>query len=106
MTQKEKDYLRDVAQLSCIACRINGRETTPVEVHHQREGVGMGQRASHFDTMPLCPLHHRFSTEDSIHQARTAFVEKYGMESELVKQTRRDVENYRKTFVGYVEGDE
>lgn len=102
MTRKEKDYLRDVAQLSCIACRINNQTTTPVEVHHQRSGIGLGRKASHFDTMPLCPLHHRFSNYDSVHLAPETFRKLYGRESDLVKQTQTDVENYRKTFVGYV----
>ncbi len=60
MTSKERDYLQAVVQLGCIACRKNGLPGTPAEVHHQRSGTGAGRRASHFDTMPLCPGHHRF----------------------------------------------
>ncbi len=99
MTNEEKQYLSDVAQLGCIACRINNRPGTPAEVHHQRKGTGAGRRSSHFDTMPLCPGHHRHD-EDAIHRSLKIFEELYGLESELVRQTREDVKAYRKTFVG------
>ena len=99
MTRSERDYLQVVAQLGCIACRINGLAGVPAEVHHQRQGTGMGRRASHFDTMPLCPGHHRFY-DDAIHVNASRFVQRYGQEEELVRQTRSDVELYRQSFVG------
>lgn len=45
-----------IAQLPCAVCG-----TDPVEVHHIRSGdaAGMGQRASNFLTIPLCPSCHR-----------------------------------------------
>lgn len=100
MTRKERDYLQTVAQLGCIACRNSGQPGTPAEVHHQRSGTGVGRRASHFDTMPLCPGHHRFY-EDAIHRNATLFTKHYGLERDLVKQTREDVEKYRQSFIGY-----
>ena len=42
-----------VAALGCLICGAGA------EVHHIRSGQGQGQRASHFETLPLCPLHHR-----------------------------------------------
>ncbi|WP_422491372.1 Ref family recombination enhancement nuclease [Endozoicomonas sp. ALE010] len=101
MTREEKQYLSDVAQLGCIACRISGMSGTPAEVHHQRSGTGAGRRASHFDTMPLCPGHHRY-LPDAIHVNATLFVELYGSEAELVRRTREDVRRYRQTFVGCI----
>ena len=104
MTREEKQYLNDVAQLGCIACRMNGFSGTPAEVHHQRKGTGAGRRASHFDTIPLCPGHHRHD-DDAIHRSPKLFEELYGLESELVRKTREDVRRYRNTFVGNMGGN-
>lgn len=49
-------YMGLVAQLPCCVCGV-----LPVEVHHKRAGVGGGARSSDYDTMPLCPDHHRGS---------------------------------------------
>lgn len=100
MTKEERDYMAAVAQLGCIACRLNGFSGVPAEVHHQRSGTGAGRRASHFDTMPLCPGHHRFYP-DAIHVNARFFVKRYGSEAELVRRTRDEVQRYRQTFVGY-----
>lgn len=98
MTRKERNYLQTVAQLGCIACRMNGQPGTPAEVHHQRSGTGAGRRASHFDTMPLCPGHHRFY-HDAIHRNATLFTRRYGSEQALVKQTREEVGLFRQSFI-------
>lgn len=42
-----------VAKLPCVVCGRHG-----VHVHHLRFGAGMGQRASDFLTVPLCPECH------------------------------------------------
>lgn len=57
MTRDESRYMGRVAQLPCFICG-----TTPVEVHHVREGQGMAQRAANYLTVPLCPEHHRGKT--------------------------------------------
>ncbi|MDR2365851.1 MAG: Ref family protein [Zoogloeaceae bacterium] len=54
-----KRHLSRVAALGCVLCRHLGLGMTPAEIHHIREGQGMGQRASDFLTIPLCPEHHR-----------------------------------------------
>jgi hypothetical protein len=61
MTISEKKYLAMVAALGCCRC---GSEA---EIHHIRQFQGMGQRASNYLTIPLCPVHHR-TGRDSIHQ--------------------------------------
>ena len=48
-----------VAELGCILCRHLGNPDTPANVHHIREGAGMGQRSPHYLTVPLCPEHHQ-----------------------------------------------
>ena len=47
-------HLARVAALPCIVCGAQ-----PVEVHHIRATVGMGQRASDLETLPLCHSCHR-----------------------------------------------
>ena len=50
MTKAERKHMDRVAQLPCATCG-----EWPVQVHHLREGQGMGQRAQHWLTVPLCP---------------------------------------------------
>lgn len=59
MTKDEKAHLSKVSALGCIACHLQGTPGTPAEIHHPRAGAGKGQRASHYDGIPLCPPHHR-----------------------------------------------
>jgi len=61
-TVAEKKYMSKVAGIGCILCKRIGYEGTPAELHHPRRGTGMGQRASHYDVLPLCPEHHRGKT--------------------------------------------
>lgn len=88
MTKAEKAYLAKVAELGCAVCRHLGYGPTPAEVHHQRTGTGAGKRASHHDTAPLCPEHHRGNT--GLHgMGRKAFERHYGFtETWLIEQTR------------------
>jgi len=55
--KREKDYLSRVVELGCAVCRRLGFNDTPSEVHHLRTGQGR-KRASHYDSIPLCPEHH------------------------------------------------
>lgn len=48
-----------VAEIGCILCQHLGYGRTPANVHHIREGAGMGQRSPHYLTVPLCPEHHQ-----------------------------------------------
>lgn len=94
MTKDEKAHLSKVAALGCIACFIQGTPGTPAEIHHPRAGSGMGQRASHYDGIPLCPAHHRGTMHPkvtSIHLARIDFIDQFGTEQELLKQVRHMV---------------
>ncbi len=58
-TAAEKRHMGKVAEVGCILCHHLGLGATPAHVHHIREGQGMGQRASNFLTIPLCPEHHQ-----------------------------------------------
>ena len=59
MTKDEKKHLNKVAEIGCVLCHLQGTPGSPSEIHHPRKGTGMGQRASHYDAIPLCPEHHR-----------------------------------------------
>lgn len=52
-TVAEKRHMDRVAQLPCGVCGDYG-----VQLHHIRETLGMGQRASHWLVIPLCPSCH------------------------------------------------
>lgn len=69
-TQQEKDYMGRVAALGCYLCRLRGYGPTPAQCHHIREGAGMGQRNSHWLTVPLCERHHANYSKDGIHGQR------------------------------------
>jgi hypothetical protein len=82
MTKAEKARLAAVAALPCAVCGLEG-----VQVHHIRTGVGMGRKASHFETIPLCLDHH--TGNDGIHnRGRRAWEAMIGKsEMELLAET-------------------
>ena len=84
----EKKHMARVAELGCIVCRRIGYSGTPSELHHPRSGVGMAQRASHWDVLPLCVEHHRGKT--GLHGLGTkGFAKHWGFdEAELLADTR------------------
>jgi|TARA_Y100000289_G_C3908679_1_gene143375 adenine specific DNA methylase Mod len=84
MNKDEKRHLRNVADLGCIACRKLGYYGTPAEIHHIKNKT-LGKKSSHYDTIPLCPYHHRTSTE-SIHINPKWFEQKFGTEKELLDE--------------------
>ena len=92
MTKAERQHLSRLAELGCVLCIRLGYYATPAEIHHIRDGQGMSQRASHFDALPMCPMHHR--GDIGIHgMGRRAFERHYGVtETELLADTRRLLE--------------
>ena len=89
MTKDEKRHLQRVADFGCIVCRNVYFRKTAAEIHHIRAGQGMAQRASHFETIPLCPRHHRTGGYGvAIHAGQAAWEEAYGTELELLEQVR------------------
>ena len=83
--KSEKRWLNEVAQLGCLVCKRMGYGETPAEIHHIRSGQGWG-RASHYQTIPLCPEHHR--GRSGVHGLGTkGFVRHYGYtEQDLLDQ--------------------
>jgi hypothetical protein len=87
MKLKERQHLGRLAALGCIACRQMGYSDTPAEIHHIRAGVGKGQRASHYEAIPLCPAHHRGTAGlkvPSIHGSKNNFIRAFGTEHQLL----------------------
>lgn len=92
MTKDEKKHISRVVGLGCIACLQDGIHDTPAEAHHIRAGVGRGQRASHYEVLPLCPAHHRGTHHPkcrSIHLDRVNFIKQFGTEAELLEKVKR-----------------
>jgi len=88
VNKAEKAHLSKVAALGCMVCRRIGYEGTPAEIHHPRRGTGLGQRASHYDAVPLCPEHHRGNS--GIHGLGTkGFPKKWGFtEADLLDDVK------------------
>ena len=101
MTVAEKDYLNRLAALGCIVCRNEGLYGVAAEIHHIRDGQGMGQRASHYDTLPLCPKHHRTGGYGvAFHAGQKDWEAKYGTERDLMTQAQALLAKERTRTVG------
>jgi len=89
-TKAEKEYMSRVASIGCIVCLNNGFPDTPCCLHHIRTGYGRGQRASHYEVLPLCAIHHQYGGHGEVayHQSPTEFEARYGTELELLEQVR------------------
>lgn len=91
MNKTERLHMNKLAAIGCIACYKQGTPGTPAEIHHPRAGTGAGIRASNFDAIPLCPMHHRGTaglSVPSIHGSKNAFIETFGTEAELLELTK------------------
>ena len=94
MKKAEKDYLNRVAGLGCIVCRNLGHGETPAHVHHVRTGIGMSQRASNYETIPLCPQHHQHGGIGvAIHADQKTWESNFGTELELLEQVKMELSN-------------
>lgn len=89
-TAEEDRHLARVAALGCVVCsECLGIEGTPAIVHHLRTAQGK-MRASHMDTLPVCPAHHQDSGEGIHDMGRRQFAEKYGQsEVQLLHAVQR-----------------
>tara|TARA_A100001391_G_C5029344_1_gene267936 strand:+ start:550 stop:867 length:318 start_codon:yes stop_codon:yes gene_type:complete len=84
-TKAEREHMSKVASLGCLVCQ------RPANVHHIRPiGLGIGNRSSHYETIPLCHDHHQ--GQFSIHNCKKQFEDKYGTERELLNITLMELE--------------
>lgn len=83
-TKAERQHMDRVAQFPCMACGAH-----PVELHHPRRGMGIGQRASNYDVLPLCADHHRTGGHGvALHAGQKTWEAIYGTEAELLERLR------------------
>lgn len=88
-TKAEREHMERVASLGCIACYNLGYDDTPAEIHHITTGVGMGQRASNYQVIPLCHTHHRTGGPGvAIHAGKETWELRHGREIDLLEQVR------------------
>ena len=91
-TKAERDHMGAVAALGCIVCRNLGFGASPAEVHHIGNGT-LDKKASNYETIALCPSHHRNGGHGvAVHAGRKAFEANFGTERELLEQTRRELD--------------
>lgn len=84
-TSAERQHMAKVAAIGCIVCDRLGYPDTPCELHHIRDGQGMGKRASHKEVIPLCHRHHRTGGHGvAIHAGRETWEAQFGTERELL----------------------
>lgn len=87
MTKAEKEHWDKVADLGCIACRIDGYRNMLVSIHHTD---GRTKAGAHMRVLPLCAGHHQDGTGNdknmiAIHPYKRKFCEKYGSQQELLE---------------------
>ena len=89
MNKAESDHIESVVTQGCLACRLTGIDDSPAEYHHIGNGT-MGKRASNYEGIALCPIHHRTGGYGvAVHAGRKAFEEVFGTEQELLQITLR-----------------
>ena len=87
MGKAEEVHLGRVAALGCCIC---GRAA---EVHHVKDGQGTGRKASDFETIPLCPDHHRLGGQGvAFHQGPKIWEKTFGRQRDMLAQVMRELE--------------
>ena len=53
----------------------------------------MGRKASDFESIPLCPIHHQYGGHGhlAVHKGLASWEHRYGTERELLEQVRREL---------------
>lgn len=85
-TKSDKRYWDAVAQLGCIACRLDGNFNPVVSIHHVDGRTKVG---AHRKVLPLCAGHHQDGTGAdksmiAAHPYKARFEAKYGTQKELM----------------------
>jgi hypothetical protein len=84
VSASEKILHDRIAQLGCIACRIEGRFNPHVSIHHVH---GRTQPGCHMHVLPLCAPHHQDDgTVLAVHPWKTRWENKYGKQDDLVAE--------------------
>lgn len=84
-TKADKERFDLLHQIGCIVC------SAEPEIHH-KTGAGMGRKASHQDTMSLCPYHHRLAPfGHAVHNGTKTFEKNYGTQDELIERCNKKI---------------
>ena len=87
MKKAESDHISKVVSMGCIVCANMDYADSPAEVHHIGNGT-MGKKASNYEVIALCPIHHRRGGYGvAIHAGRKEFERIHGSEQDLLDQT-------------------
>ena len=84
-TKAEKQYWDRLANLGCIACRIDGVHNPVVSIHHID---GRTKPGCHKLVLPLCAGHHQDGTDNdksriAVHPYKRRFEARYGSQMAL-----------------------
>lgn len=81
-TTEDRKYWAKLADLGCVACRINGVHNPWFSIHHID---GETKPGAHRKVLPLCGRHHQGGTQDdpSVHPWKRRFEARYGRQMEL-----------------------
>lgn len=92
MNKADRNRLNRLSELGCVVCRNIGFGESPSEVHHLIgiQFKGLSQRASHQQTIPLCPEHHR-GGHGIHHMGRKPWELAYGTQESLLDQVNREL---------------
>lgn len=87
MRKAEKIHMDKVASLGCIICA-----NPNVELHHITTRTGMGKKASNFEVLPLCAIHHRLGNHGTaLHAGVKTWEENFGTQIDLLKGVNEQV---------------
>ena len=90
-SRKGQDAIKHMArvkELPCVVCGAYG-----VDVHHCMSGRYGSRKASDFETIPLCPRHHRHEYGPSAyHYSKAAWELEHGPDHGFIARTRKTIE--------------
>jgi Recombination enhancement, RecA-dependent nuclease len=96
-TAAERRHLARIAAVPCVMCTYLGLGDTPAQVHHPRDGVGSGQRQSHWLGISLCPNHHQNAPDGLHHLGVKGFYERFKLDEwDLLAMTLKAIFNCSK----------
>jgi len=80
-----KEYLGLVKRVPCVICGSQGVN----DAHHCQSGRYGTRKVSDFDTISLCPKHHRHEYgPGAYHYSKSAWEEAHGPDHEYISKTR------------------
>ena len=87
-TKDEKNWLNKISNFGCVVCRKHYEidDAPAANCHHIRQGMGAGQKNSHYMVLPLCHHHHQSGGHgEAFHAGQKIWEKKYGTEAELLE---------------------